>query len=387
MPASRHRSAPLSTVCSLRSGFAFKSGDWTDAGVRVVKIANVRDGRLDFSTVSHVSPETAAAARFAALNHGDILVGMTGYVGSVSRVSSDDLPCVLNQRVGRVQVIDADAADLDFLFFALRSPDAKQQMQAMAHGSAQPNLSPTGFGQVEIALPPLFDQRAIARVLGALDDLIDTNQRLSEAAGALWRSTVASAAEGGDVEDRPLSGLAAFVNGKNFTKGATGRGYPVIRTPEVRVGPTAGTVLNDVEPPDDYLARRGDILFVWSGSLLVDRWTHEPGLVNQHIFKVKPNEGTPDWLVMFAIEAQMQWFLGLAKDKATTMGHIQRAHLDAGVSLPAAASWRRLDDLIRPLWEMELSAMVENLTLRETRDELLPLLLSGVVSPGEVAVA
>lgn len=180
-----YATSPIYPFARLRSGYAFKSGDWIETGIQVVKIANVSDGQLNLTDASRVSAETAEGAKNAGLRSGDVLVGMTGYVGSVARVRPRDLPCVLNQRVGIVEVTDPGAVSLDYLYFALRSQHAKAQMESLAHGSAQPNLSPKGFGQVEIALPPLPEQRRIAAVLGALDDLIDTNQRLSANTEAL----------------------------------------------------------------------------------------------------------------------------------------------------------------------------------------------------------
>ena len=84
-----------------------------------------------------------------------------------------------------------------------------------------------------------------------------------------------------------LSELADFVNGKNFTKGAAGHGRPVIRTPGY-VAALSRNLLSDVDAADENIAREGDMLFVWSGSLTVGRWMWEDGLINQHVFKVLP---------------------------------------------------------------------------------------------------
>jgi type I restriction enzyme S subunit len=118
---------------------------------------------------------------------------------------------------------------------------------------------------------------------------------------------------------------------------------------------------------------------------MVERWLYEEGLVNQHVFKVLPGDGYPAWLVFGLIEHQMPWFLGLAADKATTMGHIQRGHLDAFVPMPSEAAITDLDTMVRPLWDQELALRAEVQQLTRTRDELLPHLLAGRVSVREVA--
>jgi len=251
-------------------------------------------------------------------------------------------------------------------------------INGMDSGSAIPSLTKTHFVSMPLFLPPLDEQRRIAEVLGALDDLIDTNERLADDAAELRRSLL-DAAFALATEQHALSSIARFVNGKNFTKGADGAGRPIIRTPEVREGVKPATVRSTVEAADDFIARAGDLLFVWSGSLCLGRWAEDEALVNQHVFKVIPNVGVPDWYVYACLEWKLPWFLGLAADKATTMGHIQRAHLDAPVPKLSSVELEHLGARVRPLWELELELSRENEQLRRTRDELLPLLMSGAV--------
>ena len=256
-------------------------------------------------------------------------------------------------------------------------------VHAAGHGTGV--LATDQLKSIEFEIPPLDEQKRIAGVLGALDELIATNLELADRTDELRESLVGTALN--DARRAvSLSLLAEFVNGKNFTKNASGSGRPVIRTPEIRRGPTEGTVFNNCDAgARENTAVAGDILFVWSGSLLVGRWLHEEGLVNQHIFKVIPKNGCPDWLVYSLIERKMPWFLGLAANQATTMGHIKRIHLDAEVPVPSDGEIARLSDRISPLWDASLKLRLEALELQHIRDELLPLLLSGKVSPRAVA--
>jgi type I restriction enzyme S subunit len=228
----------------------------------------------------------------------------------------------------------------------------------------------------QIPLPALAEQRAIGEVLGALDDKIAANDRVIATAEELARSLFRASVNSVSV---PLSSLARFVNGKAFTKDASGTGRVVIRIAELNSGIGASTVYNDIEVHDDHLARPGDLLFAWSGSLTAARWFRPEAIVNQHIFKVIPNDGTPKWLVNEAVHAKLDEFKAIAADKATTMGHIQRRHLDEAVGVPAADEVERIDVLMTGLWEAALAAEIESLKLAETRDQLLPLLMSGKV--------
>jgi type I restriction enzyme S subunit len=247
------------------------------------------------------------------------------------------------------------------------------------------NLNTGILAALPVSAPPLNEQRRIAGVLGALDNLIETDRQQASTVDELWHAVVEDSVVKGEAVR--LSSLASFVNGKNFTGRATGSGMPVIRTPEVRNGPDTSTARSAVAVEDENVVRAGDVLFVWSGSLLVGRWYWEPGLINQHIFKVVPSQGVPIWLAYWAVERLMTEFLGVAADKATTMGHIKRADLDRQVTVPPKTDWAALDRIIHPLWDEVIQARTEANDLAKTRDELLPLLMSGRVRVRPKAVS
>ncbi|MCS5693630.1 restriction endonuclease subunit S, partial [Cyanobium sp. FGCU-6] len=186
--AGEWKTVKLGEVATVRSGYAFKSSKWREAGIPVVKIANVKSGRLEMAGCSFVSESTAAESGEFLLSNGDILIAMTGYIGDVARVRKTDLPCVLNQRVGKFSVRDKERLDADFLYSFLAWAETRQTIEALGYGSAQPNVSPSLIHKVEIPLPPLAEQKAIAAVLGALDDKIEMNRRLNATLEAMARA-------------------------------------------------------------------------------------------------------------------------------------------------------------------------------------------------------
>jgi type I restriction enzyme S subunit len=161
---------PIGDVASIQGGYPFKSEDWQESGVPVVKIANVKDGHLDLAGCSFVSPAVANVARDARLAAGDILIGMTGSVGCVAKVGSADLPALMNQRVGRFRFRLSAAIEPAYFYRVVRLPEVRQQFESLAGGSAQPNLSGGQIESVDIPVPPLPDQRRLAGLLAALDD-------------------------------------------------------------------------------------------------------------------------------------------------------------------------------------------------------------------------
>ena len=185
---SKWREVPLGHVAQVRSGYAFKSKDWINYGVQVVKIANVKEGNLTMEGCAFVSPQVAEQAGRFNLQEGDILIALTGYVGEVALVRSRDLPAVLNQRVGLFSITDDAQLHSGFLFQLLRHPDTRQHIEGLGYGSAQPNVSPALIRGLSIVLPPLPEQRAIAHVLGTLDDKVELNRRMNETLEAMARA-------------------------------------------------------------------------------------------------------------------------------------------------------------------------------------------------------
>lgn len=184
---SEWRETKLGTVAKLRSGFAFKSANWKPEGFPVIKIANVKDGRIIPDGCAFVSETLAAKTEEWITAPEDILIAMTGYVGEVALVQPRE-KYLINQRVGRFEIIDHAWLSSQFLFYTLRAPEVRTKIEQMARGSAQANLSAGDMANLEVLLPPLPEQRAIAHILGTFDDKIDLLRRQNETLESMARA-------------------------------------------------------------------------------------------------------------------------------------------------------------------------------------------------------
>ena len=252
----------------------------------------------------------------------------------------------------------------------------QESVRRFAHGTTHQTMYYPEAKALHVCIPGRSEQDAMAEVLGALDDKIAANAKLVATADALARTAFSSMLTQ-EVEILPLTHVAQFVNGKAFTKDASGTGRVVIRIAELNSGIGGSTVYNDIDVDDKHVAYPGDLLFAWSGSLTLRRWFRPSGIVNQHIFKVMPTNGYPLWCLHGLVERKLDEFKAIAADKTTTMGHIQRHHLDERVEVPARSVIDCWDDLMSGLWSGSLRAEQESLTLANIRDALLPQLMSG----------
>lgn len=346
------------------------ASEYTRSGVPFLRSQNVRPHRIDLDDVKYVSENFHNRLRKSCLRPGDVVTVRTGKPGQTA-VIPGSLP--VSNCSDLVITRPGPQLNARWLSYYLNWI-TDTHISGHLVGAVQQHFNVRSAENLMVELPPVAEQRAIAEVLGALDDKIAANTKLVATCDELSRLRFESLLCGPDT--RPLSGLARFVNGKAFTKGATGTGRVVIRIAELNSGIGGSTVYNDIEVPDEFVAHPGDLLFAWSGSLTVQRWFRPDGIVNQHIFKVIPTT-VPMWVVKGALDRKLAEFRGIAADKATTMGHIQRHHLDELVEIPAATVIHRHDQEMTALWDRALSAEVETLQLAETRDALLPLLMSG----------
>lgn len=362
-------------------GSSLGGKDYVADGVPVIRGQNLATfGYFDSKEFVFVSEEKAdrELARNIALP-GDIVFTQRGTLGQVGLVPAGPYPrYVISQSQMRLRV-DPQKVRAKYVYYCFRDPGMLRAIYARAITTGVPHINLEILAELPVPIRPKPEQVAIADILGVLDDKITVNERIAATADEL-RSTWFQRylyEEQARVEHRPLSSLASFVNGRPFTKGASGAGRMVIRIAEINSGPGGSTVYSDVDIADQHVARPGDVLFAWSGSLTLARWFRPDAIINQHIFKVLPHVGMPSWLAYELISGQLPWFRSIAAGKATTMGHIQRQHLDADVPIPSDSDWSRLDSELGPLWSRALCAEQESLTLTELRDTLLPKLISG----------
>jgi type I restriction enzyme S subunit len=266
-----------------------------------------------------------------------------------------------------------------------------------------------------MTLPPVDEQEAIGRTLGALDDKIELNRQTNETLEALARAIfkdwfvdfgpTRAKAEGRppylapelwelfpdalDDEDKPegwdakpLDEIADFLNGlalQKYPATDSEDSLPVIKIAELRNGVSEKSGRASREVPERYVVQDGDFLFSWSGSLLARFWTEGEGALNQHLFKVT-SDNYPTWFFAQWVHEHLRDFQRIAASKATTMGHIQRGHLTAAVAYaPPRAHLDVFGEVVGPLVDMTIANELESRTLAQTRDLLLPKLMSGEI--------
>ncbi|EMB63455.1 restriction endonuclease subunit S, partial [Streptococcus mutans] len=186
-----------------------------------------------------------------------------------------------------------------------------------------------------------------------------------------------------------LTDIAEYLNGLAMQKYRPlndEKSLPVLKIKELRQGTfdlSSDLCSSNIKP--QYIVEDGDVIFSWSGSLLVDFWTGGIGGLNQHLFKVS-SQDYDKWFYYSWTKYYLEEFTAIAADKATTMGHITRSSLEkAEVLIPNNQDYRFLGTLLAPIYDQIIYNRIENRKLMEARDNLLPKLLSGEISVTQAA--
>lgn len=141
----------INTLFDILSGFAFKSVDYKESGnYRLVTIKNVQDGYIDLSKTAYLIEIPERMPKYCALDLGDILLSLTGNVGRCCLVNEENL--LLNQRVAKLK--PKNPRDWAFGYALFRQKSIRWQVEELAKGTAQSNLSPIETSEMEIKIPP-----------------------------------------------------------------------------------------------------------------------------------------------------------------------------------------------------------------------------------------
>ena len=168
--------ARLGDVCEVINGFAFKSEQYVDSGIRIIRIANVQKGYLEDAAPVFYPSESKEAKKYS-LVEDDILMSLTGNVGRVAKLSREFLPAALNQRVACLRIKDGVDIDKAFLFNLLNSDYFEQQCISASKGVAQKNMSTEWLKEYEIPIFSLERQRLIAGILDKTTELISLRKQ------------------------------------------------------------------------------------------------------------------------------------------------------------------------------------------------------------------
>ena len=322
------------------------------------------------------------------LQKGDVIISARGTVGEIATIP---FSMAFNQSCYGLRA-KSGIVTSDYLYYLIKHNVSV--LKKNTHGSVFDTITRNTFDNIEVEIPNIETQEKIASILSDYDQKIELNNvinnNLKQQAQAIFANEFLSLdtlPEGW--KQASLIDIANYLNGlamQKYRPTADENGIPVLKIKELRQGCCDdNSELCSPSIKSDYIIHDGDVIFSWSGSLLVDFWCGGICGLNQHLFKVTSSK-YDKWFYYAWTKHHLDRFVAVAADKATTMGHIKRDELTkAEVLIPNEADYNRIGALLQPIYEMIISNRIENKKLAETRDTLLPKLMNGEIDMSEVA--
>jgi type I restriction enzyme S subunit len=396
----------LSQLCEQIADCPHSTALWTDSGVIVLRNQNIRDGRLVLSSPSYTDEaHFEQRSRRARLRSGDLVLTREAPMGEVCMIP-ENLRCCLGQRMVMLRP-DPKKCDSRFLLYSIQSDTVQHEIKVNeGTGSTVSNLRIPLLEALPIPYPPLAEQKAIAAVLGALDDKIELNRRMNATLEAMARALfqswfvdldpVRAKLDGGQPCGLDSGTAALFPASFDETSlGHVPHGWNVkplgevielsygkpLKAEDRRYGPICVYgASGPVGWHDEKLISGPGIVVGRKGNPGVVTWAHTDFYPIDTTFYVEAI-GACRSLYFFYFALSQHNLANLSADSAVPGLNRNHAYMSKQV-IPSQAVLTAFDSQIAPIFAAIHANEEQSRTLANLRDTLLPKLLSG-----EMAVA
>jgi len=328
-------------------------------------------GSAEFGAI-HPEPIKWCSAPARVAQAGDLLVSVRAPVGDINYA---DEPLA----IGRGLAIVRGREEATTRFLALAIEAQLPQLRSLSGGGMFESVTKKGLSALRFRLPPVPEQRRIADLVSCVDAASQHGLAAEAAARQLLQALtrwLCPTTRQPSREAVSLEDLAQFINGRAFKPADfTATGVPVIRIRQIN-DPAAAVDLYGGSVEEWHRLSDGDLVFSWSGSLTVLRWTRGDAVLNQHLFKVIEREGVDRGWLTYVLRSAIDHFEQMTH--GTTMKHITRGALSkVFVERPPIHDQQALADALHATEEVVQRLRVATMALVYFRRRLLTVLLSG----------
>ena len=251
-----------------------------------------------------------------------------------------------------------------------------RQLDSLATGTVFTSINKKELEAIELKIPVnLSDQEKIADYLQKIDQEIELNNQINDNLDALLTNIFKKYMINDGFEKSNLTQIANYKNGlamQKYRPNSNEESLPVLKIKELNQGNTDDSSDRcSANLDNSVIVNTGDIIFSWSGTLLVKNWTGDKAGLNQHLFKVTSNK-YPAWFIYEWTKYHLLRFQAIAAGKATTMGHIKRSDLKSSlVYIPSQLFLAKMDSQLAPIYSQRLNLIKENQQLSKLKQTLL----------------
>lgn len=356
-------------------GTALKASEYSSEGVPVISVGEVGYGSLRIhEKTPRVDEQVTSRLPDYLLEADDIVFGRKGAVDRSALIKEREAGYFLGSDGIRVRV--GEGVNSKFIAYQLRAETVRKWLIQHAAGTTMLSLNQPTLERIPLSLPSLSTQVAIADVLGALDDKIAAESRVVQLAEDLIRTSFKQASS--ITESAPLMTVLNLTFGDAFKGGYfsdLGVGRPLIRIRDLKNG--SPQVWTTESRPKEHVVNPGDVVVGMDAEFNAVWWPGEAGVLNQRVLAATSHFGGPAFVRML-LERPLQ---ALEREKsATTVIHLNKSDLErTNVNVPLPEALAEFEALATPLHQRITRTTETIRRLANTRDALLPLLMSGKI--------
>lgn len=185
----------LPNLVFFQEGPGVRNNQYTDSGVKLLNVANLKDGNVYLDNTDRYISEEEAYGKYShfLVDEGDLIIASSGikveyFDKKMGFAKKEHLPLCMNTSTIRFKTLDKDILDIEYFAYFLKTNYFKKQISRLITGSAQLNFGPSHLKQIKVILPPIETQKKIVEVLDKAQELIDKRKEQIEALDELVKS-------------------------------------------------------------------------------------------------------------------------------------------------------------------------------------------------------
>ena len=349
---------------------------------------NVTSDGFSFDNKQFITKEQDESLRKGKLIRNDVVLTTRGTVGNVA-LYDEEIPFD-HIRINSGMVIlrtDESIINPHYLFHVMRSVDIQNQILQMRTGSAQPQFPISHMVNLEIPIPSIETQCAIAATLSCLDDKIENNRRINATLEQMAQTIYARTFPNSDTPTTPIGELIDVRDGTHDSPKPVEQGYPLVTSKHLlsygvdlaspnRINKADFDKINERSKVD-----RHDILISMIGtigliSLIIEREINF-AIKNVGLFKTSKTNDWVYFVLCFLKSSEIKNHIGM-RLAGSTQKYISLSELrQLPVIIPSDSALNGFNEIVHPMFEEITLRTEENRYLTIIRDALLPRLMSG----------
>ncbi len=376
-------------------GSQLHASDYVEVGIPSIMPQNIGDNRVVPDGIARITEEDAKRLNRYLVKNGDIVYSRRGDVERRALITEKENGWLCGTGCLRVRFGSFDYVDPRYASFYLGDASIREWIVRHAIGATMPNLNTSILSALPFVLPPIPEQRAIAGILGALDDKIEANRRMNTTLVSMARTVFLEMTK--DEEQRTekaIGDVVTIVGGSTpsttnpifWNDGdinwATPKDLAPLQSPFLLETNSWITELG-LQDISSGLLPVGTVLLSSRAPIGYLAITQIPVAINQGFIAIKCTEEVPNYFVLNWLKENMEEIIG--RSNGTTFLEISKSNFrPMRIIVPPPEKMKAFVETVEPLYQKIVANLKESRTLGSLRDSLLPKLMRGEVRMKEV---